>query len=331
MGYSMTALYAQTIEEAQKKYADYCTSDPFPGISPALLNSADIADYVRRTGMLFPFVESTDKLKPASYEVDFVGEAYFWEKNRGKPEYWVIGEPDGLDSLTLPPNSIYFFSPRTFFQIPNYIALRFNLRIQHVHRGLLLGTGPLVDPGFCGRLLIPLHNLTSEPYTIEAQEGLIWVDFTKVSPFPNAEQREHSESRLRRLGPIAEFPKDKRNIAPIKYLKKAAGNVGIQSSILEVRNRVDKFDRQISLYKRFAWFGILIAVVTIVYPIVSVVQDANKYVRESEKEVLVHEKAIDDKIKIVEERILKLEKINKDRIDLSPRRSKDKKTAIENK
>ena len=50
-----------------------------------------------------------------------------------------------------------------------------------MHRGLLLGTGPLVDPGFHGRLLIPLHNLTSDEYTIRGDEGLIWMEFTKTS------------------------------------------------------------------------------------------------------------------------------------------------------
>ena len=45
-----------------------------------------------------------------------------------------------------------------------------------------MGTGPLVDPGFEGKLLIPLHSLTADDYEIEAGEGLIWVEFTKLSP-----------------------------------------------------------------------------------------------------------------------------------------------------
>ncbi len=28
-----------------------------------------------------------------------------------------------------------------------------------VYKGLLLGTGPIVDPGFVGKLYIPLHKL----------------------------------------------------------------------------------------------------------------------------------------------------------------------------
>jgi hypothetical protein len=67
------------------------------------------------------------------------------------------------------------------FRIPDFIALRFNLQIQHVHRGLLLGTGPLVDPGFWGKLCIPIHNLTDRDYFIPKDQGLIWIEFTKTS------------------------------------------------------------------------------------------------------------------------------------------------------
>jgi hypothetical protein len=66
-------------------------------------------------------------------------------------------------------------------QLPDYIALRFNLKIQNVYRGLLLGTGPLVDPGFVGHLSFPLHNLTTNPYHFDAAEDVVWVEFTKLS------------------------------------------------------------------------------------------------------------------------------------------------------
>jgi hypothetical protein len=50
----------------------------------------------------------------------------------------------------LPANSIRHMQIEPRIRLPDYIAIRFNLRIKHVHRGLLLGTGPLVDPSFGG-------------------------------------------------------------------------------------------------------------------------------------------------------------------------------------
>ena len=55
------------------------------------------------------------------------------------------------------------------------------MKIDNVYRGLLLGTGPLIDPGFDGILSFPLHNLTSNDYTFIGGERIIWMEFTKLS------------------------------------------------------------------------------------------------------------------------------------------------------
>ena len=79
------------------------------------------------------------------------------------------------------PDSIAFVTMQPYFRIPIYLALRFNLKITHIYKGLLLGTGPLVDPGFCGKLSIPLHNLTSNTYRFFKGDELITIEFTKMS------------------------------------------------------------------------------------------------------------------------------------------------------
>lgn len=56
--------------------------DPFPSIPPALLNSADIADYVIATQMIDPFDEG--KLKSGSYEIPCGGEVTIWEADGKK-------------------------------------------------------------------------------------------------------------------------------------------------------------------------------------------------------------------------------------------------------
>ena len=55
------------------------------------------------------------------------------------------------------------------------------MKISHIYKGLLLGTGPLVDPGFVGRLSIPLHNLTANNYKFKFGQGMIQLEFTKLS------------------------------------------------------------------------------------------------------------------------------------------------------
>jgi len=176
--------------DALQRFSGWRSWDPFPEIDPALLNSAAIADYVSATGMIHPF--HADKLKPASYEVAMQGEYVYYDENRKKvtgtllpsnhPEWSRVTNP--TSTFRLRGNSIAFVSLEPLFQLPDYIAIRFNLKIKHVYKGLLLGTGPLVDPGYVGKLNIPLHNLTAEDYDLEAGKGLIWVEFTKLNRHP---------------------------------------------------------------------------------------------------------------------------------------------------
>ncbi len=168
----------QSDEEAEGRAKLFKQLDPFPDIQPALLSAGDIEDYARVTAMLFPFRANSASLKPASYEVRPGRKFVRWNED---------GKRIGLDitedsTFQLPPNTISFIQIEPKIRLPDYIAIRFNLRITHLHRGLLLGTGPLIDPGFSGVPLIPLHNLTSESYRIQGNEGLIWVEFTKTEP-----------------------------------------------------------------------------------------------------------------------------------------------------
>ena len=163
-------------EEAKRRFQQYGRVDPLLNIESALLNSADVFDYVCKTGMLYPFY--VKDLKGASYEVRIGGRVIWWDDEKKKQAKEL--EKEG-DSFELKPNSIAFVTLEPYFRIPDYLALRFNLKILHIYKGLLLGTGPLVDPGFQGRLSIPLHNLTTNTYVFKYNDPLIQVEFTKLS------------------------------------------------------------------------------------------------------------------------------------------------------
>ena len=162
---------------------DQCYSfDPLSQeIAPALLNSVDIKKYIDLGCLLEESKYDENCLKIASYEMKFLGKLYDWtvtDEGQLKPRCRAIrtNEP-----TTLYRNSISYLWMEEKLLLPEYIAGRFNLHIRHVHKGLLLGTGPLVDPGFSGSLLIPLHNLTNNDYEIIGGDGIIWVEFTKLS------------------------------------------------------------------------------------------------------------------------------------------------------
>jgi deoxycytidine triphosphate deaminase len=216
----------QIAEDRHKKYRDL---DPFPTIPPTLLNSADIADYVAVAGVIDPFHYDAAWLKVASYEVELGGQYVYWDDD-GNPRSDLI-EPKA--DFVLRANSIAFVTLEPMFRLPSYIALRFNLRITHVYQGLLLGTGPMVDPGFHGRLSLPLHNLTTNDYTLRGGDGLIWLELTKLShpATEEARKRNNGQDLEPRVAKIFEIQSDKLDLSLNDYLKKADPHRSIRSSV----------------------------------------------------------------------------------------------------
>ncbi len=161
--------------EPEKKYAQYRKQDPFPEIGDALLNSVDIVKYCMTVGMITPF--KIEEVKGVTYTCHFSGKYFYWD---GKADNLVKKTEEDDPDLLLRPNSITYLEIDEMFRVPDYLIIRYNLQVNHVYKGLLLGTGPIVDPGFVGRLYIPLHNLTSNEYRVKKGAPLITLEFTKV-------------------------------------------------------------------------------------------------------------------------------------------------------
>ena len=266
----MSRSKATPIDNAASLADDAIKADPFPSLPPCLLSAAHIEAYVKRTGMLNAFDRAA--LKSASYEVKLRGEVVSWD-DEGRKHKTVVDDDTAV--LELAPNSITFVQVEPIFRLPPYIAIRFNLRIHHVHRGLLLGTGPLVDPGFEGKLLIPLHNLTATAYFMDLNEALIWVEFTKTSH--GLAPKDYDEKP---------FPPTGKNLKPEDYLRKANNGFPIQSSIPDAQKqalkRSDKAQRQAdkarNSLRKVQAFG-LVAIVSAVVAVGAIVLTAMTLVK----------------------------------------------------
>ncbi len=280
----MTSLFDDN--EAERRYKEYKSKDPFPEIPPALLNSADIEDYVTTTGMISPFYTEPkgNFFKSVSYGFMAKGSFIYWLENEEKYEKII----DDKNELKLERNSIVYVLLEPMFRIPDYIAIRYNLSIGHIHKGLLLGTGPLVDPGFKGKLLIPLHNLTNNIYTIRSKDILIWMEFTKVSnntrwTFFN-ETNAGNQDKPNRSGKYIPFPEGKNITSPNDYLYKANSGRPILSSIpslfQKATNSAEEALKKVNLITYAGILGLIIAILgaffTIIYPTWQLVRETTK-------------------------------------------------------
>lgn len=62
---------------------------------------------------------------------------------------------------------------------PQYVA-RFGLRSKYARKGLIATTGPQIDPGYHGRLIIGVTNLTPKAVALPYKDDLVSVEFHRL-------------------------------------------------------------------------------------------------------------------------------------------------------
>ena len=236
--------------------------DPFADeIQPALLNSVDIKKYVEKDCLIENEDFDDNRLKAASYEMRFLGKLYDWNRTDDGRLQRCCRNVCRDDKVILYRNSIAYLWMKERLLLPEYIAVRFNLHIRYVHKGILLGTGPLVDPGFFGSLLIPLHNLTDNDYELKGGEGFIWVEFTKIS--------KHVP------GTLQSFPSKKDITGPERYMEKSTIlERGVQSAFKGALDNAKKNARdarsEANRFKRTGYIAIGIGALAITASIIGI-------------------------------------------------------------
>ena len=194
--------------------------------------------------------------------------------------------------------------------LPEYIAARFNLHIRHVHKGILLGTGPLVDPGFSGNLLIPLHNLTDNEYKLKGGEGIIWIEFTKLSKhdFWNHPKNKDNPPDL------PPFPDDKDFDDPNSYFSKSDiyDESGVQSAFKGELDKAKKSAddakksakdalKNVEFVKNIGLIAIVASIILVCLSGYNLISHAVDRVQDSRNEIVSSNiEAQDDKLKKLE-------------------------------
>lgn len=224
---------------------DTSWEDPAPSIQGVLLSDA-IAYYIGAANLIEDWVP--ENIKPASYALR-LGERYY---RNGK-----LGTLKKDEKLTLPSNSITYVSMLEKVNMPLYMIARFNLKIALIYKGIILGTGPQVDPGFKGHLSCPLHNISNNDIDLVYGEGFATIDFIKTSKFPSGQ--DSSDLRGMTLEKIYEhyskdgvpgykgnklilFPKDK--LARKKLDNYLPHGISLFSSLKDMEDRLKDIEKR---------------------------------------------------------------------------------------
>ena len=150
---------------------------------PVLL-AREISTYVSKYGLLIATNYEKEKLKGASYSMtaDPTYKAWRFNENREKVTLEIEKDENDKAYYEVPENSLVYIRLLQKLRLPYYIIGRFNLKVTYTYKGLLLGTGPQVDPGYEQQLNIPLHNFTKEPVKIYLHKSFVSIDFVRTTP-----------------------------------------------------------------------------------------------------------------------------------------------------
>jgi deoxycytidine triphosphate deaminase len=227
--------------------------DPEPTFQGMLASDRILAYHYKIGRMIRPL--QMQHLKPASYELTLGPLCLVEGVER------ILTETDRI--LTIQPNSIVFVSMREQLLIPHWLVGRFDLAIDYIYQGLLLGTGPQVDPGFQGVLSCPLHNISSQPIDLEFCEPFAKIDFVKTSFGLDVDlATASSDEALRNASPIPGYEGNELKIfssqktfrPPIYFpIKKDVRKV--RSSVARIESQVNESGKLVRQTRRFSAAG----------------------------------------------------------------------------
>jgi deoxycytidine triphosphate deaminase len=151
---------------------------------------SDQIDKFCKKGLLIAANYDESRLRPAAYTLT-IGTDYV--DSSGRTGRFTKDRPH----LEMKPNSIIYVTTAEELDLPHYIAARFNLRVKWVYKGILLGTGPQVEPGYRGFLSCPLYNFTNRPLRIRQGDEFATIDFERTTNFCSGKARAEIEPNIR--------------------------------------------------------------------------------------------------------------------------------------
>jgi deoxycytidine triphosphate deaminase len=127
--------------------------------------------------LISPFDESN--LRGSSYDLT-VGEEYYIGQD-GASSALSTERLKPKQSFTIPPHAVCFILTTETIELPKDVTARVSLRMTHIYAGMVLTSQPPFDPGYKGRVIVMLHNLSSEPFHLKCGERLATIEFACLS------------------------------------------------------------------------------------------------------------------------------------------------------
>lgn len=144
----------------------------FPDAAPGgVLIDKDIQRLALQ-GMITPVLDAS--IQPASYDLG-LGDLYC-----AKGRYTAFSDEKAL-SLTLRFGEFVLLTSMECLSLPDDVVAHAGLVSRHAQSGLVSLFSPQIDPGFQGRLVVPLFNAGQRPIILVYREPMFTVEFVRTT------------------------------------------------------------------------------------------------------------------------------------------------------
>ncbi len=212
----------------------------------AVLLAEEIKWYVDEGLLIAKEDFNEDNLKGASYSMTPDLDGAWIINKEGQHNPLEKRKNDKGEYFLVPKNALVYIRIKERLIMPYYIIGRHKLKIKYVYRGLLLGTGPQVDPGYYGQLIIPLHNLTDNNVEIYLDDSFISIDFVRTSELTLNKGVPDSDDMFREMYPEKKQiheEKIKKRTTLIAYLNGARPHSSLDILTFQIKKNLKRINR----------------------------------------------------------------------------------------
>lgn len=154
---------------------------------------------------------SLDNVKSCSYDLRMGHDYYYYDHNteKGSDSNPVIKHLDNQHRLlSIPPDAICYVITKEEINMPADLTAQISLSFGLINQGIMLAIQPPFDPGYHGKTVALLHNLSDEPVEIEFEQHILNIVFYTLTE--KISQEHLYNGKYKKLESLSDFLRRRR-------------------------------------------------------------------------------------------------------------------------
>lgn len=146
-------------------------------------------------------------------------------------------------NLVVKPGELVYVMSQEELDLPMDVKADLSLKRKISHLGIMVLGGSSIDPGYKGRLVFALYNLSTRPFPLQIGRKLIAAQFYRLTP----DETPPASTRIPEA--LHEFPND---LVQLMQVYEPATTEGLRQAVSELTKSLDDLRRQVQTKEE--WF-----------------------------------------------------------------------------